>query len=440
MQNWQTKDQLKNLVKELVNVQSMTFSPGEVYMADFLKVKLQNLSYFNENPEYVRLHGLEDGRKLLTAFVKNGDHKDTVILLSHFDVVHIDDYGDLKPFAFETDLLTDKIADLKDLREDVRADIESGEWLFGRGTMDMKAGIALHFSLLEKAAAGHFPGNLLMISVPDEEANSAGMLCGVSVLNELKEEYGIQYKACLNGEPSFTSHPGDNHHHVYTGSIGKLLAGFLCYGKETHVGEPFAGLSGSLMSSEVTKVLEWNTDFIDKMDDEIMPPPSNLLQKDLKDHYSVQIPHASVTLFNVMLMKKPLQQLTDELLSTCVTAAEDLHQFMKNRLKKYEDISGISVSAPEISVLTFQQLCDYAIEKYGISEITRIENEVLAKKLGDERETALHFVNEIAGLCRNLAPMIVLFYAPPFYPAVHSSNSSLVQKTMASVMERFPTV
>ncbi|MFC7370936.1 M20/M25/M40 family metallo-hydrolase [Fictibacillus iocasae] len=440
MQMWQTKEQLKNLVKELVNVQSMTFTPGEVYMADFLKAKLQTLPYFKENKDHLRLHGLEDGRKLVTAFVRTAESKETIILLSHFDVVHIDDYGDLKPFAFETDLLTEKIRALQDLRADVKADIEDGDWLFGRGTMDMKAGIALHLSLLERASSGELNANLLMISVPDEEANSAGMLCGVQVLNELSRDYNIDYKACLNGEPSFTSHPGDNHHYVYTGSIGKLLAGYLCYGKETHVGEPFAGVSGNLLAAEVTRSLEWNTDFIDNQDGEIMPPPSNLLQKDLKDHYSVQIPHAAVTLFNVMLMEKPLQQLTEELLSAGQTAAEQLHRLMESRLKSYEVISNISIPVPTISVMTFQQLCEYAITKHGQSEVKRIQNEVLAKKLGDERETAIQYVNEIAGLCRNLAPMIILFYAPPFYPAVHTSESPLIKHALDEITKNRSTV
>lgn len=54
----------------------------------------------------------------------------------------------------------------------MRTDAESGDWLFGRGTMDMKAGLAVQLSMLERAMNGHFDGNVLLITVPDEEVNS----------------------------------------------------------------------------------------------------------------------------------------------------------------------------------------------------------------------------------------------------------------------------
>jgi arginine utilization protein RocB len=51
------------------------------------------------------------------------------------------------------------------------------------------------------------------------------------------------YTLVLNSEPMFPRYPGDQTNYVYTGSIGKILPGFYCYGKETHVGESLAGLN-----------------------------------------------------------------------------------------------------------------------------------------------------------------------------------------------------
>ena len=53
------------------------------------------------------------------------------------------------------------------------------------------------------------------------------------------------------------------------------------------------------MASLITAELELNTDLCDIVEGEASPPPTNLLQRDLKEEYSVQIPHRAVTLFNL---------------------------------------------------------------------------------------------------------------------------------------------
>ncbi|MCY8687805.1 M20/M25/M40 family metallo-hydrolase, partial [Bacillus spizizenii] len=59
---------------------------------------------------------------------------------------------------------------------------------FGRGTMDMKAGLAVQLSMLERAMNGQFEGNLLLITVPDEEVNSRGMIEAVPILKEMEKK------------------------------------------------------------------------------------------------------------------------------------------------------------------------------------------------------------------------------------------------------------
>ena len=59
--------------------------------------------------------------------------------------------------------------------------------------MDMKAGLAVQFSMLERAMNGEFDGNLLLITVPDEEVNSQGMLEAVPVLKALERIWPSLY-------------------------------------------------------------------------------------------------------------------------------------------------------------------------------------------------------------------------------------------------------
>src|SRR6185437_10405502 len=130
---------------------------------------------------------------------------ETVVLISHFDTVWTEEYGVLEPLAFHPEELTKKLLEHKeDLPEAARIDLESGKYLFGRGTMDMKMGLALHMQLIEKAIIGKWPINLLLTTVPDEEVNSAGMRAAVTELVRLREEHGLVYKLFLNSEPSFS--------------------------------------------------------------------------------------------------------------------------------------------------------------------------------------------------------------------------------------------
>lgn len=180
---WQTVEQLKRLLISLVQYESISGTAGEVALAKYMHDVLKDRSYFQKNPEYLKLHPMEDGRYFLTALVKKEEKSNTVLLLSHFDVVDTADYGEFKHMACKVPELMDLLNDKKELLpERVRRDLESGEWLFGRGSMDMKAGLAVQFSMLERAMNGEFDGNLLLITVPDEEVNSQGMLEAVPAL------------------------------------------------------------------------------------------------------------------------------------------------------------------------------------------------------------------------------------------------------------------
>ncbi|MDP4550154.1 M20/M25/M40 family metallo-hydrolase [Alkalihalobacillus macyae] len=436
MGKWQTKETLMYLLTRLVEHHSVTGTYPEVALAEYIHLQLQDLSYFKENPDQLALHPTSDGRSFVTGLVKNGDSKKTVILISHFDVVDVEDFGQLKNLAFSPYDLTEEIyKNLDKMPEDVQEDLKAGEWLFGRGVMDMKAGLALQMSMLEKASMGAFDGNVLLLTVPDEEVNSLGMIEAVPVLVELANEYGLHYTACLNSEPVFTNYPGDQNLYVYTGSIGKLLPGFFCYGQETHVGEPFSGLNANYMAAEVTRELELNADFCEVIDGEVTPPPTNLMQKDLKEEYSVQIPHVGVTLFNVLGMESSIQDITDKLLKAVRIAAKRIEDRYIERATEFSKLQTYVPKPFHVMVLTYEQLHERAVELFGEAEIKRRQDYITAnfKDLGD-RDLSTRMVFDLAALCKEDGPMIILFYNPPFYPAVSSRHDPFIQETIKEIV------
>lgn len=437
MTEWKNNEQLAELLMKLVEIPSVTGSISEIAMSEYIQMRLGELSYFKENPGQLVLHPTEDGRKLVSALVKNGETKKTVILISHFDVVDTDDYGEWKNIAFRPQELTANFEQDDDyVPDNVKEDIKKGNWLFGRGSMDMKAGLACEMAMIEKASEAAFDGNILLISVPDEEANSLGMRTAAQVLVDLREQYDLEYTTMLNAEPSFASYPGDEHKYIYTGSVGKVLPGFFCYGQETHVGEPFSGLNANYMVAEINRRMELNTDFCEKVGDDVTPPPTNLMQKDLKDDYSVQIPHAAVTLFNLMMLKKPLKEINEQLRKLAEEAAEDISDRFNEKSLEFSKLKSYEPSEVKVEVLTMEELISEAERLHGEDEVERRKAYILAnyQELGD-RDLSTRIVFDLASLCKHLAPMIVLFYSPPFYPAVSSADDERIMKVKDQVID-----
>lgn len=94
MSKWQSKEQLVQLLSDLVEIPSITGSEAEIILPDFVVGQLTDLDYFKQNSNHVQKNPTGDGRYFVTALVKkNNNTKNTVILVSHFDVVDVQDYG-----------------------------------------------------------------------------------------------------------------------------------------------------------------------------------------------------------------------------------------------------------------------------------------------------------------------------------------------------------
>ena len=252
---WSRPEQLEDLLCELVSWDSRTGTMGEIEFATRMLKKLLELHYFQENSSNIHFHDAGKGRNAVTALYNSGVTKKTIVLISHFDTVHIEEFGGgLEDLAFQPGLLAEALKRrMSELPEDAQADLASNEYLFGRGTMDMKMGIALHLHLLERASTEQWPINLLFLTVPDEEVNSSGMRAAAKGLVDVKEKYGLDYELFINSEPTFTQKPHDSNYYIYSGSIGKIMPSALFYGRETHAGEPLNGITSHFMASYLTR-------------------------------------------------------------------------------------------------------------------------------------------------------------------------------------------
>ncbi|MEH7744620.1 M20/M25/M40 family metallo-hydrolase [Neobacillus drentensis] len=430
--SWGTPEALRKLLCEVVSWRSMTLTEGELNFPSKVEEKLQGLDYFQDNPTQLLLHDADQGRRFLTALYKHPAAKETIVLISHFDTVNTEEYGDLEAFAYQPEELTNMLLErLVGLPEDVVQDLKSGEYLFGRGTMDMKMGLVMHMGLIEKATVEQWPINLLLLTVPDEEVNSAGMRAAVPKLLELKEKYDLTYKLFLNGEPVFSQEPGDENYYVYSGSIGKIMPSALFYGKETHVGEPLSGITAPYIASFLTQRMEWNLSLQETVMGETTPLPVTLQQKDLKLEYSVQTPYRSSALYNVFLMERNAEEIMDIFEKVAVNAARACN-------KAYIEVCKEQSVDPvgEVRVLRYEALLKHAINKFGTDFIEAIKAAIHANSEWDDREKSIRITDALMIRCQELAPAMVLLFAPPYYPAVNSSNDEIISQCVKYVKER----
>ncbi|WP_246247489.1 M20/M25/M40 family metallo-hydrolase [Piscibacillus halophilus] len=440
---WQTKEELVNSLCQLVQFKSISGEEGEVAIIEHVEKVLQDYPYFKEYPQYLQTDQLSDGRKLLTALVRGKrDTKKTIILLSHIDVVGVEDYGSLQDLAFNPKELTEQLRnDSQSLPEEVLNDLnDSQEWLFGRGTMDMKAGTTLHLSMVEKAMAGEWDGNILLLLVPDEEVNSAGMLKARHTLNQIKEKENLEFILCVNSEPMFRQFPQDEQMYIYTGSLGKVLPGFLCYGKETHVGEPFNGLNANLMLSYLNINLELSEELMEKVGEEVTPPPISLMNRDLKENYSVQTPLTAVSMYNILLMNRSVKEISEKLHKIMEQTKLQIESHISRQASAYADLSHSNISTSfDIKLLDYDTLYQEAVKRHGEVEVARRREALVNEREQGDRDFSTLLVQDLAYLCKDLAPMMVLFYSPPYYPAVTSHSHPLVNSVgqhVTQLMER----
>lgn len=425
---WQSYEDRATLLKRLVKHSTVTNSKGELTFSKFIKQLLLQLKYFQAHPSNIFLETTEDDKEAVLAFYQAPKSTKTIVLISHYDTVDVEDYGSFSEHAFDPDALrTAFFKNSSYLTADALKDLKDDTYLFGRGVMDMKAGLMLHLSLIELASIEGWDINLILVTVPDEEVNSSGMRQAVKAIADLKQRYQLDIQLHLNSEPTFQQAGADEHHYVYSGSIGKIMPGVLCYGKETHVGNPLDGLSSNYMMSYINQAIEYKRLFKETFEKETTPLPVSLMTRDIKQTYDVQTPFRTVSLYNMFLFQQQPGELYRQFIDTVIRATERCES---DWLSVLED-EGVDFDK-KIKVLTFEQLKQFAIQQQGETIVNRAIQEVL-QQTKECHLQSIYVTDKLMQMCRNIAPSVVTFFATPYYPAVNSSYHEDIEQTIELV-------
>ena len=421
----------KNLLK-LVEVPSVSGTLQEVLGAYKIQELLYEIPYFNLHRDEVKLIPLENdpfGRYIVSAYLDlEPSCQETVILTGHYDVVDVEEYGHLIDKAYNVEEIT-KCINQMPLDRDSQKDFESGEWLFGRGTADMKYGHALCIELLRHfSEEGGLKGKLLYVAVCGEETNSEGMLRAVPFLNELAEEKNLKYSAFLLTECyMMDDQANDTNRYIHYGASGKIMPMYFFVGEATHAGEPFLGFDPNLSAMEVYREMELNTDFCQQNHGQTTPPPVCLKYHDLKNTYSVSTPLYSAAYYNIITIHMNPEEVMTKLMDIGQKAFENALKFMKEKADKYEKITGERpITYPHTPcVKTFYDIYNEVKKDYSgyLDDYIKSYAVKLVEEKVEIQDICIRIVKKVYELYKDKKPMIIVSIIPPYYPDVYMDKT-----------------
>lgn len=449
-------DEVRRLTVALVGIRSVSPSADENRVGEAI-VRLLREGQPDDAYAEVGLAPIPGdpwGRANAYALVR-GRSPQTVALMGHFDTVDTADYGALEPWALDPDGLGARRDALAAVTPGVREDLAAApdDWMFGRGVADMKSGVAICIALLRHYAAlareGRLPLSVVMIATPDEENESAGAREVPRLLERLATAHGLTYTGAINTDYVAERYPGDTRRPVYTGSVGKLLPCFYVIGQTAHVGEPFAGLDVNLALAELISEFSMNPAYCETVRGQTTPPPVTLRATDTKTHYNAQLPFTAYLYLNLLTLERSPAEALEALRAGARSALNRVAARMRVAERQWTLRHGAPPSGirdlRDPVALTWAELRAEVAARLGedtvagalADEWARMPAEgpanATAAPIPDKRERCVRLVQRLWALSEREGPAVVVFFAPPFYPAVRGKPSPLLDALRATI-------
>lgn len=416
---------IMEILQEMIHIDSETNTPKERQIEQYLQ------KFFAEMDVISGLIHVPNDRceRFVVYGLVRGKSSRTVIFMNHHDVVDIEVYGNLRDQAFDPEELK-KALSHKDMSEDVRRDLESGEWLFGRGSCDMKGGAAAQLAVFEDYAKHPGEASLLYLSLPDEETYSAGMRTAITLLNELRNSYRLTYDILIDSEPN---RKVKDEIISFTGTVGKIQPVVFVQGKPVHIGLYDTGINPVGVLSQLIANTEGNKELTDSCDGEQTPPPAWVYLRDRKERYDVTLPQRVAAALNLLTYQKTPDDVMYVLLEETRRAVHDLSQNMGRDFP--------------MEVLSADELMQQAMAYPGFDVFYQAAKQASFVSLQEGKSTyveeTIRLLEQILDFTGITTPMAVVAFAPPYYPAAdsmaaqNSEFTGLLEKLSAMESIRF---
>lgn len=414
---------IKEILFDLVSVQSDTGTPLEVNLGNKIISYFENDPYFKAHPEYWGYEKGDDlfGRPVVWALRKGKSDK-TIILSGHYDAVEIDCYGALKPYALNPELLKEKLKTFPHNNQLLKEQIDDPDWYFGRGMADMKAGVAIALHTVLTCTDPEI--NILFTTVADEENVSSGTLISLPLYLELKKRFNLDYRITVISEPQFDKNDGFV---IYNGGTGKILPMIVTKGKVAHCGQPMKGLNSVLMMAEIVRNIDLNPALTTEDLGVTTQVPVVQVMKDLKNTYDVSMPDFAAACVNVLFLgsKSPdiiLKEITEickDSMDSVMSRYEASYSFtLEKNLINPDDKPELNVkvmSLAELEEAVKKQCDDYEGLKARLE--AELKEKIRSAELTLQTASVIYMQEMIKASCLT-DPLVVVGIAPPYYPSV----------------------
>lgn len=431
---------------------SITDTSGEKAFPSFLQEIISQIPYFRDHPEDIQLHDIPGDpkeRSNLTALVR-GKGPDCLVLTGHYDVVQTSMYGSLEPWAFDPESLSAKIleqlADVSNKENPLyllKEDIQSGEFIPGRGILDMKSGLAAGLSVLSRFAAPYERvGNILFLAVADEEGKSHGMKAARTMLPEFLQHRGLNPVAIFNLDSAVDKENGEAGRAVFTGSVGKTLPFVYFIGHCTHAGAPFDGINAVLTASEFAREIECNPDAMQERQvapGEEAPPPTILYFRECRTQYDVTTPSAVFCAINLLSHQRNpddimehIRRITQASINKAISLLRERASTLSRRTSEH-----FKLPATQPTVIEFCEFSQRA-ERTSPGIVQTIRNLAAREHPGDQVLQSIFILNHLLPYTAVEGPAAVIGFAPPYYARAELDSErfknfvSLLRETLST--------
>ena len=446
--NLDSFEKVKKLTTEMVNSPSINHAGdgGEAKVAKYVHDFYAKMPYFQEHPDQNYIFGNleEPDRQNNICYLKGtkGDSKRCVIMIGHIDTVGVDDYGTFWEKAFRPDLLPEQFLSMK-VPQEVIDDIKSGEFMFGRGALDMKSGVAGHMTIMEYFAEhlDELDGYVMHVAECDEEDMSGGIIAALDEMVKIKKKEGLQYIACINADYSTNYNPGDENRYIYYGCIGKTLPSYVVFGKEAHVGQSFAALDPNLLLAEITRKISLNVDYSDIAYGEICVPPISLKQADTKVGYTVQTALVACGYYNYFTHGMTPTQVLYNAKQVAIDAMDDVIKYLNRQYMRFCNISKVNFTPLpwKTRVLTYKEYYEEIKADKGqafVDAMDKFMKELHESDPGmDLRVYGNTVIQEMWKWMDDKSPCIVVYFGSLYSANIEMTGKTPMEKALLDAVE-----
>lgn len=440
---------VSELLLSMVSIPSDGKSGMEAHMGEWIYELIRHDDYFTEHPEDcgAEYEGDRLGRPVVWA-LKKGKSSRTVLLAGHYDTVDTEAYGRFAEYSGDPGMLRRAMLLNPPEEEEVLRDLKDESWMFGRGTADMKSGLAA--ALYTLFSEQNPENSILFMAVYDEENVSAGMRAAIPLCRKLKDRYGLEFRLCILGEPQFEESYEDDEFAVYAGGMGKILPFIVAKGVPAYMSRPLDGLNADYMMAKIVSSLEMNTSLITEDRGMTAQPPSVQMMKDFKAGYDAALPEYACCFFNMLFLGAGKEhKLMKKIKEICRESMAQIADSYQEIYKKCVSLGAVPQEEKKIfpaTVMDLQELEEYIRAKRPDYEAKR--NELIEElkyciyEKGDSLQKAgALYVGGLIKLSEIRKPLVVVGIAPPYYPSVtvydQDVNAVAVETTISEVLSEF---